>query len=268
MIKPPELSAALAIGWSLLITLGLVSVGVFCGLLFGGSNLGLVVGALLELALLLPTARLIGRLYGGRGPTEAQSLATAGAAAPELLLGAVLALLLQGPVGYLMVLVERRFPTPPAELKAQLVQLTPESPLLGALMFVGVALLVPYAEELFFRGALFTQLERHSPRFVTLWTTSLAFTLAHVGQPRHWPALFVLALVLGVLRRQSRSIWPGVALHAAFNAITLLHVFIKRPTEPEVPNIPWQVAAGMTALSLLGLWLFGRISARRLAGNA
>jgi uncharacterized protein len=262
MSKPPELSAALAIAWSLLVTLALVSVGVVTSLLFGSSNLALVAGGALELALLVPVSRLIGRLYAGGDAT--QSLATAGAAPAELLLGAVLALLLQAPVGYLIVLVERRFPTPRAELQAQLTQLTPETPLLGALMFVSVALLVPYAEELFFRGALFTQLQRSRPGFVAIWTSSVAFTLAHLGQPRHWPALFVLALVLGELRRQSRSIWAGVSLHAAFNAITLLHVFVERPSEPKTPDVPWHLAAGLGALSLLGVVLFGRIASRRL----
>jgi membrane protease YdiL (CAAX protease family) len=265
MIKQPSLSAALAIAWSLLVTLGLVSVGVLTSLLFGSSNLALIAGGALELALLVPTARLIARLYGGSD--AAQALATVGAAPAELLLGGLLAVLLQGPMGYVIVLVERRFPTPRAELQAQLTQLTPETPLLGALMFVSVALLVPYAEELFFRGALFTQLERSSGGFVAIWTSSVAFTLAHVGQPRHWPALFVLALVLGELRRQSRSIWAGVSLHAAFNAITLLHVFVERPSEPKTPDVPWHFAAGLGALSVLGVWLFRRIASRRLQGG-
>lgn len=262
MSKAPELSSAIAIGWSVLATLGLLSVAVLTSLLFGHGNLALIAGGVLELALLVPMARLIGRLYGGQD--SAQALATTGAAPREVLLGSLLALLLQAPMGYLIVLVDRRFPTPPAELQAQLDQLTPETPLLGALMFVSVALLVPYAEELFFRGALFTQLQRSSPGFVAIWTSSIAFTLAHVGQPRHWPALFVLALVLAELRRQSRSIWAGVSLHAAFNAITLLHVFVERPTEPKTPEVPWPVAAGLGAASVLGLWLFRRLAARRL----
>jgi membrane protease YdiL (CAAX protease family) len=265
MIKQPELSAALAIAWSLLVTLGLVSVGVLTSLLFGSGNLALIAGGALELALLVPASRLLGRLYGGSDATQA--LATAGAAPAELLLGGVLALLLQAPMGYLIVLVERRFPTPRVELQAQLTQLTPETPLLGALMFVSVALLVPYAEELFFRGALFTQLQRSRAGFVAIWTSSVAFTLAHVGQPRHWPALFVLALVLGELRRQSRSIWAGVSLHAAFNAITLLHVFVERPSEPKTPDVPWHVAAGLGALSVLGVVLFRRVASRRLKGS-
>ena len=77
----------------------------------------------------------------------------------------------------------------------------------------------------------------------------------------------MLALVLAELRRQSRSIWAGVSLHAAFNAITLLHVFVERPTEPKTPEVPWLVAAGLGAASVLGLWLFRRLAARRLQGG-
>ena len=100
MIKQPSLSAALAIAWSLLVTLGLVSVGVLTSLLFGSSNLALIAGGALELLLLVPTARLIARLYGGSD--AAQALATVGAAPAELLLGGLLAVLLQAPMGYVV----------------------------------------------------------------------------------------------------------------------------------------------------------------------
>jgi len=261
MIKPPELGAALALGWSLLITLGLTSVGLMTAMLFGTRNLGLVVGACLELVLLLQASRFLGRLYSG--PDRGQALATIGAAPLELLIGASLGVILQAPAGYLSALVERRFPTPPERLTAQLQQLTPETPLLGALMFVSVAMLVPFAEEIFFRGALFTALGRTSPWFVTIWTTSVAFTLAHL-EPRNWAPLFLVAVVLGALRHQSGSIWAGVALHAGFNAATLGFVFVTRPVALKPEEASWQAAMLGAALTVLGVWLFGRVSGRRL----
>ena len=261
MTKPPQLNAALALGWSLLITLGLTSVGLLTAVLFGTRNLGLVVGACLELGLMLQASRFLGRLYSG--PDRGQALATIGAAPLELLIGASLGVILHMPAGYLGALVERRFPTPPEKLAAQLSQLTPETPLLGALMFVAVAMLVPFAEELFFRGALFTALSRTSRAFVTISTTSLAFTLAHL-EPRNWAPLFLVAQVLGVLRSQSGSIWAGVALHAGFNAATLGFVFVTRPVALNPTEGTWQGGLLGGALTLLGVWLFGRVSARRL----
>jgi membrane protease YdiL (CAAX protease family) len=261
-MNKPALSAPLALAWSLLLTLGLLSVAILVGLLFGSSNLAVVVAGPAELLLMLPAARLIARLYGDSEPRKAFAL---GAASPlELLLGASLGVILHLPAGYLGALVERRFPTPPELLRAQLLQLTPSSALLGAGMLLSVALIVPFAEELFFRGALFTALARSGPGFVAIWTTSIAFALAH-QEPRNWAPLLLVALALGCLRSLGGSIWSGVALHAAFNAATLSFVFMNRPLDVKPEEGSWQLATIGCALSVGGVWLFGRVAGRRLA---
>jgi membrane protease YdiL (CAAX protease family) len=261
MNRPAQLSAALALGWSLLLTLGLLSVAVVVGVLFGSSNLAVVVAGPAELLLMLPAARFIAKLYGDPEPKKAFAF---GAVSPlELVLGASLGVILHLPAGYLGALVERRFPTPPGLLHAQLQQLTPSSALLAAGMLLSVAVVVPFAEELFFRGALFTALTRSGPAFVAIWTTSIAFALAH-QEPRNWAPLLVVALTLGYLRSLGGSIWSGVALHAAFNAATLSFVFMNRPLEVKPQEGSWQLAAIGCALSLGGVWLFGRVAGRRL----
>lgn len=262
MNKPAQLSAALALGWSLLLTLGLVSVAVTVGTLFGSSNLAVVVAGPAELLLMVPAARFIARLYGDAQPKQAFGL---GAVSPlELVLGASLGIILHLPAGYLGALVERRFPTPPELLRAQLQQLTPSSALLGLGMLLSVAVIVPFAEELFFRGALFGALTRSGPAFVAIWTTSIAFALAH-QEPRNWAPLLLVALTLGFLRSLGGSIWSGVALHAAFNAATLSFVFVNRPLDVKPQEGSWPLAAVGCVLSVGGVWLFGRVAGRRLA---
>ncbi|MES1182564.1 MAG: type II CAAX endopeptidase family protein [Myxococcales bacterium] len=262
MNRPAELSAALALGWSLLLTLGLLSVAVLVGALFGSSNLAVVVAGPAELLLMVPAARFIARLYGDPEPNKAFAL---GAVSPlELVLGASLGIILHLPAGYLGALVERRFPTPPELLRAQLQQLTPSSALLGAGMLLSVALIVPFAEELFFRGALFGALTRSGPAFMAIWTTSIAFALAH-QEPRNWAPLLLVALALGWLRSLGGSIWSGVALHAAFNAATLSFVFMNRPLDVKPQEGSWQLASIGCVLSVGGVWLFGRVAGRRLA---
>ena len=265
MNRPVELSAALALGWSLLLTLGLVGVAVLVGVAFGSSNLAVVVAGPAELLLMLPAARFLTRLYGDREPKKAFAL---GAVSPlELVLGASLGVILHLPAGYLGALVERRFPTPPELLRAELLQLTPSSTLLGLGMLLSVAVVVPFAEELFFRGAMFGALLRSGPGMVAIWTTSIAFALAH-QEPRNWGPLLVVALTLGALRSLGGSIWSGVALHAAFNAATLSFVFMNRPLDVKPEEGSWQLAAIGCALSLGGVWLFGRVAARRIAAEA
>ncbi|HEY6077154.1 MAG TPA: type II CAAX endopeptidase family protein [Polyangiaceae bacterium] len=261
MTQPGELSAALAFGWSLLLKLGLTSAAVLLAVLLGSGNLTLVVAGPLTLLLVVPAAGLLARLYGGREPQRAFALGRA--PTPQLLLGASLGVLLQLPAGYVSALIERRFPTPPEQLQAQLQQLLPSSSWMAVAMLLSAAVLVPFAEELFFRGALFTPLLRSGPESVAVLVTSLGFVMAH-AEPRNWLPLLLVALTLGELRRRSGSIWPGVCLHAAFNAATLLFVFVTRPREVKATEASWQIALGGAVLCAIGVWLFGRVSARRL----
>jgi membrane protease YdiL (CAAX protease family) len=265
MNRPAELSAALALGWSLLLTLGLLSVAIVVGTLFGSSNLAVVVAGPAELLLMVPAARFIARLYGDPDAKKAFAL---GPASPlELVLGASLGIILHLPAGYLGALVERRFPTPPELLRGQLQQLTPTSAVLGVGMLLSVAVVVPFAEELFFRGALFSALTRTGPALVAIWTTSIGFALAH-QEPRNWAPLLLVALTLGVLRSLGGSIWAGVALHAAFNAATLSFVFMQRPVEVKPGEGSWPLGAIGLALSVGGVWLFARVAGRRIAEPA
>jgi membrane protease YdiL (CAAX protease family) len=261
MTKPAELTALVALGWSLVVTCVLLAVALVIGGLLGSSNWSVVVAGPAELVLMFPAAWLIARAYGGREPRNA--LALKSASPLELMIGASLGVILHLPAGYLSELVERRFPTPPESLHAQLVALTPSSNLLGILMLLSVAAIVPFAEELFYRGALFSALVRGNSAGLAIGTTSIGFVLAH-QEARNWAPLLLVALALGELRRHSGSIWPGVALHAAFNAATLLVVFVTRPSEIKPESSSWQLALGGVLLSALGIWLFGRVSGRRL----
>lgn len=262
MSRALALSAPLALAWSLLLTLALFSVAVVVSVAFGATNQGIVAGGVAELLIMLPAARYLARVYGGADQRAA--LALAPASRLELLIGGSLGVILHLPAGYLSELVERRFPTPPEALRAQLQALTPSSALMAVAMFICVAAVVPYVEELFFRGALFTPLLKTGPGFVAVWTTSIGFALAH-QEPRNWAPLLLVAVVLGELRRRGGSIWAGVALHAAFNAATLLFVFVTKPVDVKPQGGSWQLAAVGALLCGVGVWLFGRVSARRLA---
>jgi len=221
-----------------------------------------VVAGPAELVLMLPAAQFIARIYGP--PERRKALALGGVSPLELVIGGSLGVLLHLPSGYLSELTERRFPTPPALLRAQLEALTPSSTAMAALMLLSVGLVVPFVEELFFRGALYTALLRSGPAFVATVTTSIAFALAH-QEPRNWAPLLLIALVLGELRRRGGSIWSGVALHATFNLATLLFVFINHPSDIKPQAGSWQMASIGCVLSALGVWLFGRVSGRRFA---
>jgi hypothetical protein len=60
---------------------------------------------------------------------------------------------------------------------------------------------------------------------------------------RIWLPLALVAAVLSLLRLVSGSVFPGFALHLAFNAATLTLVLQKLAPVDQRLNLSWQVAA-------------------------
>ena len=87
--------------------------------------------------------------------------------------------------------------------------------LVGLIVFGG--LVVPLAEELFFRGVVYSSLRRYGPVIATLGSAAL-FGLAH-----GLSVVLVVAVLLGavnaVLVERSGSIWPAVVVHATNNML-------------------------------------------------
>ncbi|MEO9176331.1 MAG: type II CAAX endopeptidase family protein [Gaiellales bacterium] len=97
----------------------------------------------------------------------------------------------------------------------------------GAEASVGIAitalvlvLIGPFAEELFFRGVLTGAFWARLGSFTPLVSGAI-FGAAHL-EPRAFPALFILGALLGWLYIRTRSVWPGVAVHAANNLLALI----------------------------------------------
>lgn len=101
------------------------------------------------------------------------------------------------------------------------------NPRLFLLVLPSVALGAPLAEELIFRGQIFTALVHSRAGFsgATL-ITSTAWALMHFTEP--WLAIgqiFVMGMVLGYLLYRFGSLWLTIACHGAWNLIYLLLIF-------------------------------------------
>jgi membrane protease YdiL (CAAX protease family) len=83
-----------------------------------------------------------------------------------------------------------------------------------------IVVIAPFAEELFFRGALTGALAQRLGTFTPLVSGAI-FGAAHL-ELRAFPALFVLGALLGWLYMRTRSLFPGVAVHAANNLLALI----------------------------------------------
>ncbi|HTQ06130.1 MAG TPA: type II CAAX endopeptidase family protein [Polyangiaceae bacterium] len=131
-------------------------------------------------------------------------------------------------------------------------QLVPHGPVHAVLLALFIAGVGPFVEELFFRGALYTGLRTTAGAASSVVTTGLMFTLIHF-QPREWLPIFLLATCLGIVRASSGSLWPGVALHAAFNGSSLALAWLGPSVEARWLSPSVVAASSAGALVLLAL---------------
>lgn len=89
---------------------------------------------------------------------------------------------------------------------------------------LAAAVIVPFGEELFFRGIVLNAWEREFGARRGLWGSALLFTAMHIpdGGILIVPPILVLALLLGVAYQRTRSLPLVVALHGTFNAVSTL----------------------------------------------
>ena len=94
----------------------------------------------------------------------------------------------------------------------------PDSPLGLALAFALIVVLAPVAEELLFRGWIYTALRWRFGFTAALWATAIIFALAH-WDPTHLYALAILpiGLALGYLRERTGSARATTLFHMLYN---------------------------------------------------
>ncbi len=178
-------------------------------------------GALSAVSFLIVTSLLLGRHPGGNQLREAIG---ARPAHPVLLpLAGAIGFLAQSPAEEIRDFLHRLLP--PADGAAPAgVTLAAHSQLESAALVVVLVGLVPLAEEVFFRGAIFGALRRsqYSARAAAI-ISAIGFTLCHVNAQLLLPIGFV-ATIFGVLRASSGSLYPSLVAHMVFNAVPVVSV--------------------------------------------
>jgi membrane protease YdiL (CAAX protease family) len=86
--------------------------------------------------------------------------------------------------------------------------------------FLAVTLLAPFVEELTYRGLGFS-LFRPYGVVIAVVGTGVLFGLTH-GLLIGLPVLAFFGIVVGWLRARTGSVYPGMIVHATFNAVALL----------------------------------------------
>jgi membrane protease YdiL (CAAX protease family) len=112
------------------------------------------------------------------------------------------------------------------DMMAQLVKI--ETPFELFIMLIGVALIPAITEEFFFRGFLFTNIERsgeHMKTAMAVMLTSLAFGASHMS-PFNLPGLTLLGALFAWMMVTSGTIYVGMFGHFFNNAIIVIILYI------------------------------------------
>jgi len=111
-----------------------------------------------------------------------------------------------------------------------LLKMSQSSPSLFAMMLLTIVLIVPFIEELLFRGFLQSWLVGKLGIKAAILLTSLIFALFHYSSSQGvynveiLGSLFVLSCFLGYNTLRRQSLWASVGLHAFFNFTNIIMI--------------------------------------------
>jgi membrane protease YdiL (CAAX protease family)/uncharacterized RDD family membrane protein YckC len=97
-----------------------------------------------------------------------------------------------------------------------------------ALALIATAMVAPFVEELLFRGVVFGWMRGRMPVGFAVVGSALVFASAHILYLQ-WtllPPVFALGCVLALAYHYSRSLWPGIVIHASINTVATVSVLL------------------------------------------
>ncbi len=94
------------------------------------------------------------------------------------------------------------------------------------LLVLVVVIGAPIVEEIVYRGAVQSHLQRTAGTSAAIVGTAVLFAAIHMS-PLEFPGLFVFALVLSEARRRSGTLGLSIVTHMSFNAAGLVLVLMK-----------------------------------------
>ncbi|MEQ8223204.1 MAG: ABC transporter permease subunit/CPBP intramembrane protease [Candidatus Eremiobacterota bacterium] len=98
--------------------------------------------------------------------------------------------------------------------------------------FSMIALLPALCEETLFRGVLQSTLEKHlKNKFHAIVFTALVFGSFHMSPYRFIPTM-IIGLYLGYLAQRSKSIFPGMLVHAINNGLVYIAIYFMPENDP------------------------------------
>lgn len=90
---------------------------------------------------------------------------------------------------------------------------------------IGAGILVPIAEEMYFRGALFTWFRQRYNFPIAMLASALLFAFGHIDTAGVVAASFVLGLVNAWAFEKSKTLWAPILMHITTNSFAVLVIY-------------------------------------------
>lgn len=101
------------------------------------------------------------------------------------------------------------------------------------LTLLGVGILVPFSEELYFRGLLFNWFRQRLHFWPSVLLSAGLFGLGHFDSIGVVISSFIMGLVNAIAYERTGSLWLPVAIHAVTNSLAVILIFVALLIAPQ-----------------------------------
>lgn len=91
--------------------------------------------------------------------------------------------------------------------------------------FLSIVIIVPFIEELFYRGVMYSAFKNKMNSVLAMLSSSLIWALFHNSQIGLMFGSFIFGIILSIIFEKTRSIIPCIIIHSINNAFFYLFVF-------------------------------------------
>ncbi|MET0593058.1 MAG: CPBP family intramembrane glutamic endopeptidase [Polyangiaceae bacterium] len=145
-----------------------------------------------------------------------------------LVLAVLVGIAMQGPINLMTTVIYDRYPLPDEQVALLRHLFDVKATHQRVAIVVAAGVIGPVVEEMLFRGGILRGLLRRQSAVRTVIGIAVFFALAH-REPRNFLPDFVGGVAMGYARIASGSLWPAIAVHAAFNTTSVALALLYGP---------------------------------------
>jgi membrane protease YdiL (CAAX protease family) len=108
------------------------------------------------------------------------------------------------------------------QLRADLFDVGLDSWFGALILFIGVGILAPISEELFFRGLIYNWCRQRWGIWVSALLSSAWFALGHIDSLGVAVSSFLMGVVIAWVYERTKSLWLAIAIHIITNSVAVL----------------------------------------------